>query len=175
MSKEIEELINKQQIGSTSTKLRLTEISEYRLACQHLAEQAHRSLFIFSYDLDASLFDQQPFIDAVKQLALQGRSNHIQILLQNNERVQREGHRLIELSRKLTSKIEIRHPHSDYIDTSENYIIADTTGYIRKRMHSGYEGEMDFNDPLVAKNLAEHFSVIWERSEPDSSLRRLYL
>lgn len=175
MSNETEELINQQQLGTTGILLKLTEIAEHQLACLHLAEQAHRTLRIFSYDLDASLFDQQLFIDAVKQLALRGRSSHIQILLQNNERVQKEGHRLVELARKLTSKIEIRHPHSDYIDTTENFIIADTTGYIRRRMHSRYEGEMNFNDPLVTKHLADHFSTIWERSEPDSSLRRLYL
>ena len=99
----------------------------------------------------------------------------IRILLQDNIRVQREGHRLVEMVRHLPSRIELRRPHADYIDHAENFLVVDGVGYIQRELYSRYEGVADFYAPLISQRLEDFFTEVWERSEPDTDLRRLSL
>lgn len=162
-------------LGENSDRLHLEGRSQFQQACEHMAQQASYHIDIFSYDLDKPLYDQVGFIDAIKTLSLHQRGLSVRILIQNSDTVQREGHRLLELARRLTSKIEIKRPHEDYIDHAENFMIADKIGYIRRKTTDRYEGEANFCDRLGSKLLYEFFSTIWERSEPESMLRRLYI
>lgn len=162
-------------LGASRERLLLQGREQFRRASEQMAQQAKYYLDIFTCDLDKPLYDQAGFLDAVKRLAIECRGIGIRILLQDSERVRREGHRIIDLARRLTSKMEIRRPHADYIDHPENFLIADRVGYIRRRVAERYEGEVNFCHPLESKLLTEFFTEVWERSEPDSSLRRLYL
>ena len=77
--------------------------------------------------------------------------------------------------RQLPSRIELRRPHPDYVDHSENFLVVDRIGYIQRELYTRYEGTTDFYAPLEAQRLEDFFSDVWERSEPDSELRRLSL
>jgi hypothetical protein len=169
--RDIESLV----LGASGERMRLRGRAQFSEASEQMAQQAKYYLDIFTYDLDKPLYDQIGFLEAVKRLAIECRGTGIRILLQDSERVRREGHRLIDLARRLTSKIEIRRSHDDYIDHPENFLIADRVGYIRRRVAERYEGEVNFCDPLESKLLTEFFTEVWERSEQDSSLRRLYI
>ena len=160
-------------LGDTPGRLELLGREMFGELCLLMAEQASRQIQIFSYDLDAPVFDRQPFIDALKSLVLQSRFSRIQILLQENQRVQKEGHRLIDLSRRLPTYIEIRRPHPDYRERRENFLVADRTGYIKRKSADRYHGEADFADHAEATRLSELFGGIWDCSEPDTDLRGL--
>jgi hypothetical protein len=176
MSENLIELIESQQLGDNGDgPIELTGLEDFRAAVQQMASQALRSLDIFTYDLDPYLYDQLPFIDAVKQLALSSQYSGIRILLQDNHKVQQEGHRLLELARRLTSSIEIRRPDTAHLGHGENFLVADQTGYVHRSLHDLYEGRVDFNDRLYSRQLSTFFTEAWERGEPESSLRRLYL
>lgn len=162
-------------LGESSGQIHLNSIGECRDAALSLATQARRSIYIFSYDLDPQIYNQVDFLDAVKNLAIRSEHSRVKILLQNNERVQREGHRLIQLWRRLTSKIEIRKPDADHIDHLENFLLADETGYLLRRLYSDYEATATFNARLEAKQLCTFFNEVWEKSEPDSELRNLHI
>lgn len=167
--------IEQQILGENRERLVLHQRSDFRQAVQQMASQASRSMDIFTYDLDKPVYDQPGFLEAAKQLALRTPGVAIRILLQRSEKVQKEGHRLIDLARRVTSRIEIRRPHPDYIDHPENFLIVDRMGYVRRSQPERYEGEANFCDPLESKLLSEFFTDVWDRSEVESSLRRLYL
>lgn len=175
MTQNALEIIPQQVLGEGGRRIILQTVEENRLAAVHMVEQAKRLLDIFTYDMDAPVYNQQPFLDAIKHLATRSRESRIRILLQNNERVQKQGHRLIELARRLPSVISIRHPQKDYEDIPENFLIVDQTGFIHRDLYSQYDAEAEFNDRLVAGKLVDFFSEVWERSEPDIELRRLSL
>jgi hypothetical protein len=162
-------------LGISSGKILLQGKMECRHAALRLVDQAHRTLDILSYDLDAPIYNQAPFISALKNLAIRSRYSRIRILLQTNERVQKEGHRLIELWRRLTSVIEIRRPHKDYIDHPENFLLADESGYLQWDLMNRYEGSADFHAKLQTGRYADFFKEVWERSELDSELRHLHI
>ena len=167
------ERLAKQQLGQPAGELTLSGRQEFRAAGLRLARQSVRSLDILSFDLDAPVYDQQDFVAAVKQFCLQSRQSQVRILLQNNERVQKQGHRLLELARRLPSSISIHRPHPDYLNHQENVLLADRTGYLLRRLHSRYQGTVDFCNRLGTQRLSDFFSEIWHCSEPDVDLRRL--
>ncbi|MET0104546.1 MAG: acyltransferase [Sedimenticola sp.] len=169
------ETLPQQVLGENSGRIILQTVEENRLASLHMALQAKRHLDIFTYDFDAPIYNQRDFLDAVKQLAIRSRESRIRILLQENEKVQKQGHRFIELARRLPSAIAIRHPYKDYEDMPENFMIVDETGYIYRDTYTQYDADAVFSDRLAAGKLASLFNEIWERSESDSELRRLSL
>ena len=158
-------------LGKSTEIIPLRDAEGFRRISRLMAEQATRQLDIFTYDLDTRVYDRKPFLKALKALALSTGNARIRILLQNNERVQKEGHRLVDLARKLPSRIEIRRHNPEFIDHGENFMVVDATGYVRRRQHNQYEGEADFNDRRKAESYRDLFSAIWECSEPDSELR----
>jgi len=169
------DLLAEATLGQTPGRILLEDRRAFQLASQCIVEQATKRIEIFSYNLDAPLYDRAPFLQALKSLALHSRFSRLRILLQNNERVRVQGHRLLELSRRLPSRIEIRRPHPDYIDHLENFLVVDRVGYIRRPIHSRYQGEADFSAPAEAVKLSKFFSEVWQCSESDSQLRLLHL
>lgn len=167
------ERLQQRQPGQPSGVITLARREEFRLASLSLARQAVRSLDILSYDLDAPLYDQMDFVMAVKQFCLQSRQSQVRILLHNNERVQKQGHRLVDLARRVPSRISIRRPHPDYLQRQENFLLADRTGHLIRRLYSRYQGEVNFSDRLGSERWVDFFNEIWNCSEPDIDLRRL--
>ncbi len=162
-------------LGTTSGKSHLNTAEECQFAAFSLASQATKNIYIFSHDLEPRIYNQVPFLEAIKDLAISSSQTHIRILLQDNEKAQREGHRLVQLWRRLTSKIEIRRPHPDYINHPESFLVADETGYLHHRFYTSYEATVDFNSRLEAGKLSSFFNEVWEQSEPDSELRDLHI
>ncbi len=163
------------QLGAESGLISLTSVDEFTQFALNMATQAHRTIDIFSHDLDHPLYDQSDFVVAIKELSLRSRFSQIRILLQNNRTIRRKGHRLVHLAQRLTSSIEIRRPGEPLLKALENFLLADEYGYIHRKMASYYEGRCDFNDRLRVAQLAERFNEAWESGEPDRELLRLYL
>lgn len=167
------EFTEQEVLGQTTGEIALAGSEQFAWTALRLARQARHRVDILSRDLDPPLYDQLPFLDALRALALRSRYSRIRVLLQNGERVQREGHRLLGLYRKLSSKIELRVVHPDFADHPESFLIADETGYLHRRLHERYEGTADFNDSQRARLLGHFFDTVWQVSEADSQLRAL--
>ncbi len=140
-----------------------------------MAQQASRSIDILSFDLDPPLFDQQAFVEAVKRLATGSHLSRIRILLQDNDRVQKQGHRLLELTRRLPSRIAIHQPALEDRGHPENLMVVDCSSYLLRRVHTRYQGIAGYLDRREARHLTNLFNEMWGRSGPDSDLRRLHI
>jgi hypothetical protein len=101
--------------------------------------------------------------------------SRIRILIKDPSRCIREGHRILELSQRLSSYIELRKPGYNHRDFNEAFLIADDIGLLRKRQADRYEGMVNFNTPLEAGEKIKFFTDIWETAEIDPNLRRIYL
>jgi len=162
-------------LGSTHELIELVGMEPIREVSAHLVQQSRRELRLFTRDLDAMIYDQRSFLDALKRLALSSSQARIRVLLQDDQPALKYGHRLIELARRLTSSIEIRIPSAEYRDHAANFLVADSSGYIYREIATVYEARADYHDPLEAEHLSAFFDEVWEHSLPDPELRRLYL
>ncbi len=113
--------------------------------------------------------------EAMKDLALRSHMTRVRILLQDHAHVVNQGHRILELSRRLTSSVELRIPNEDWLDYAENFMLVDQYGYVHRELATRYEATADFHAPLKVQRFRARFDEIWETARPASELRRLYL
>ncbi|MCK7576496.1 MAG: hypothetical protein MZV65_11765 [Chromatiales bacterium] len=141
----------------------------------HIAAQARRELLIHDPRLDPGLYDQAPFLQAVKRLALARPGLCVRALLSDPRAAAQGGHRLIELARRLTSRIAIQRLADEDQGSLDAMIIVDTTGYVRRRLTDGMEAIADYDDSPTARRWRLEFEERWERSSADTELRRLLI
>jgi len=163
------------RLGQSAEDLVLSDSTECREVSAALARQAHRTLDILSHALDASLYDNEPFLGAVKELATASRQSQVRVLVQQPDKAVKNGHRLIELARRLTSHIEIRQVHEDFSEVIEAFLVADVDGFVHRKNAARYEAMANFHAPNQARMLLQLFDEIWEKSTVPTELRRLHL
>ncbi len=140
-----------------------------------LAEQVRRELLILSSDLDPEYYDQAPFAEALRRLALANPHQSVRVLLRDPRAAALKGHRLITLARQLTSRIAIRRLGEDFKDRQDAFLIADGRAYCLRRLAGSGEAVADLDGPRQARLLRAEFEQMWEHSDVDSELRRLFL
>jgi hypothetical protein len=84
-------------------------------------------------------------------------------------------HKLLELARRLDSKIEIRRVPGELATDRASFVLADEQGYFLLPDHREYQAMANAFDPVQVERLAERFSYLWDRSEADPDLRVLRL
>ncbi|HHC72253.1 MAG TPA: hypothetical protein ENK54_05085 [Thiotrichales bacterium] len=150
-------------------------LAENRRLAAELAALARRRLEIFSHELEGGVYDQRPFLEAVKALALRGHHGEIRILVRDASRAVREGHRLIDLAHHFPSNFHVRRIPGEFEEQVEGFLVVDDTGWLRKPLSDHFEGVASLDDPPEARALRARFDEIWEQSEPDPEFRRLHI
>jgi hypothetical protein len=163
------------KLGEDDSVIRLDERAAAAAAALALATQARRTLLLYTDDLDPALYDHEAFCDAITQFVTHNRHARIQVLVRDPGHAVKDGHRLIELARRLSSFIELRRRNPEYAEDSQTFLIADETGVLQRPHPGRFEGTVCFRAAVQARELARYFSEVWETSEPDPELRRLHL
>ena len=161
------------RLGENKEPLALESSADHCAAVLALATQATRSVHIFSHQLDRRVYDQKPFLEAVTHLALRSPQCKVLILVRDTNDVIHHGHRLIEAIRRIPSRMQLRKVHEDHLNNTEEFIIADETGLVRRRIATRYEGSINFNARKQARELMKLFNEVWRPSEPDPKLKHL--
>ena len=167
--------IGAQQLGRDNREFVLASREDVCSVAVALASQAQHSLLLVTRNLEPAIFDRQPLLDAVSGLARLYRDSHFWILLQDGRTAISNGHRLIELSRRLSTHIQIRRPAPHHRGDPRTFLLSDSTGYLNRPLADRYEGTANFNDPGKGRVLRKHFMEVWEQAVPDEEMRRLYL
>jgi hypothetical protein len=174
-SKAAQLAIDSLRLGESSLEFEIERQSEAIAVAHALAAQAQRSLLLHTEDLEPAIYDDSAFLEAVSRLARLHNQSRIWILIHDARRVIQHGHRLIELSRRLSSTVQLRRPGPEYRNYHESFLLADGCGYLHRPVAARYEGTANFHDPAKVADWESYFMEVWERSEPDEEIRRLYL
>lgn len=162
-------------LGQHNEILHLDSMQDNRDIALSMVQQARRSLHIFTQDLDAAIFDTSSFTEAVKNLAIADKHSYVHIIVKDTKHAVLHGHRFIELSRRLSSHINIRKASLEYKEYGAAYLIVDATGYMRRSNASRYEGIACFNARNDCRHLLNFFETAWEKAAPDPELRQLFI
>lgn len=158
---------------SETTRRELDSWAANQEAAIAVAGQARRKLCLLTYDLEPQIYNADGFIEAVRAVATSGRYAKVRILVQDSRRAVQEGHRLIELARRLSSFIEIRNPHAADAKIIESYLLADQRALLHRKQADRYEGFVDLDNPLETRRKFREFMEIWNRAIADPEMRRL--
>ncbi len=136
---------------------------------------AARNLQIYSQHLDHSIFDNLQIVEDLSRFIRRGPPITLQILLHSSQLVVSRGHRLLELARRIGSKIEIRSVSSELAHDEHTCALWDNRGYWLLPDYREYEGMANLYDPVRTHKLAERFTYLWSHSSSDPELRLLRL
>ena len=153
----------------------LTSRDDVRTINLSLTQQTSRNINIMSKNLDAGIFDNQEFVEAIKQLSISSKFSRIRILIKDSDSMCQNGHRMIKLIQQLTSSIEVRKVAKEYSSDSREFSLFDRKGVIYRPHAERYDGVAHFNRPRLVSELLNYFNEVWEHSIPDENLRRVYL
>ncbi len=162
-------------LGTTDELMELSRSEELRDIALSLATQARRTVDIVSRHFDPAVFDTEAFYNALRDLVVDSRRAQVRVLLLDPSPLVARGHRLIELSQRLSSFMAIRVPGPEHKEFNEAWLVADNTGYVHRRFSDRFEGTANFADRRWSTHLTNRFEELWQRAQPDPNLRRLHL
>lgn len=146
-----------------------------RLAAISMARQSARSIDIVSRQLDPRMYDNADFCEAVSKLLVGSMRARVRVLLRDTDAVVKHGHRLVSLSQRLSSFIEMRIPAREFDEYNSAFLVVDGAGVIYRTLSDTFEGTVSFNDPRKAQELDRQFEAMWQTATPDPNLRRAHL
>ncbi|WP_343203873.1 GNAT family N-acetyltransferase [Luteimonas sp. MC1782] len=141
-----------------------------------LVASARRRLRIFSRALDPGLYDDPRVLAALRSLATGTSGVDIQVLLFDAGAAQRAHSPLVALAQRLPSVFAFREV-DDPVDRAraDAFVVNDAGGYYHRGLGHRFDGEAQREGAGRARQLAEGFDPVWERSRPCSELRALGL
>jgi hypothetical protein len=165
------------QLGQSDTLLRLSSATEFAQADQVLLAQARRQLFILTYDLEPSRFNDDAFVSAVSAFVRRSRFSDARVLIGDPAIAIRWGHKLVALSRRLPTQLRLRQLNDEDFNNfqrqPELWIVADNRGFLRRDNKEVFRGLLAANAIPAAQRATQQFLEMWERSSVINDFRVL--
>lgn len=167
--------INDYKLGETDNLLKLESQAENILVINHMVKQCTRSLHIINRKLEPRILGTAEFTEAVKQLVIQNSYARVRIIIFDIDIIIRHSNRLLDLSTKLSSFIDLRKAHPSCSEYNESLMVADETGYVYRDNSERYEGKASFKDYRLCHDFLKQFTTMWDTASPDQNLRKMTL
>ncbi len=133
-----------------------------------------RDIYILSDELDRPIFNDPELVDLLSSFVRLERRCTIKILVKNIRPMIERGHALLNLSRRLSSKVIIKKLLLEPKDNAIAYMICDKKSLVYKHSDSEYIGFVNYNAGPESKKLLEEFVYLWEHhSILDPELKQL--
>jgi predicted GNAT family N-acyltransferase len=140
-----------------------------------LCTDARRELRIQSPQLDHRVFDQPELIAAVSALVRSSSQSLVRILIADSRPLIDRGHRLLELARRMPSKVHIRQLSEHPQWNQETVVIRDRDGLLFKPGGSDHDAFFEPHSRASAQRHLELFDELWRQGSADPNLRSLAL
>lgn len=147
---------------------------ECRAAVIELVLSARRNVSILSSNLDQALFANAECLAAISSMARRSRSARVRILVEDTKAIAEMAHPLLELARRLPSKVEMRRLADDDVPR-RSFIVVDQEAVWVQPDRDAYVGWSNLHDRVEARRLLEEFTTLHDRSTDDPELRLLSL
>ncbi len=145
-------------------------------AVKRLLERAERELALFTQELEPLLYNHPEVCRRCFEIARGSRNGRIRLIAQSTRSAAAQGHCLIDLSQRLSSRVRIRTPATPELQAfRESWLIVDDHSMLRINNPERWEGSLILHDRRVVREQLEFFDAAWENSEPDQQTRRLHI
>ncbi len=158
-----------------ATTLFLHDQDEIRQHSLQLLQQARHLVRICSPDLEHWLYDNDAIVEACKDFLLRHEGNRLQILLHDSQRLLSDGHRMLMLVERLSSRAQIRLIHVEHQTTVDCWLSVDGHGLLLRKTSAPYQGQLLCGQPAKVRPYLEQFAAMWDLSRTDINLRRMTL
>lgn len=139
-----------------------------------LLDDARHELALLTRDLDPGLFENPAALEALKRVALSGRTARIRILVHDPREAAANARRFAALAQRLSSAFALRTPVDD-VDRQYGaaFVLNDRGGFLFRQLAERFEATGSTCAPGRHAQLLAVFDAMWERAEPAAELRAL--
>lgn len=148
-------------LPASATRVVLSSMEEVRQQIVAVTRQAERSLAIYTKVLEAEIYEQASFVEALKRLVLARPFARVRILLAEHD--VHDKHPLFVMAARLPSLMEIRAMPMRQYDASV-FVVADERAVVYRMHCTRWDGMADMQDQPVAKMYLGKFEQAWAES-----------
>lgn len=163
------------QLGQHPDLERFSRPEQAQAHALALLQQARLSLSLYSPDLESWLYSHSSVQEACTRLLLASPKNRLRILVRDVGKPVRQGHRLLNLARRITSNLHIRRINPDHPSDESAFLLADGYGLLLRETPEQYAGYALYNDPGRVRQRQAQFDQAWDISVLDPDLRSFLL
>jgi len=153
----------------------VTGIEAFIDRARQMAEAAHLDVALLSHGLDVRVFGDEQFVDKLQALVLRQERSQLRILVNAPELAMRKAHRLVELGRRVSSRIHFRQLADDQKGVIEEYLIVDEKQLLQRDAADQLEARYYAYAPLAARQRQQTFNALWDAALPAQEFRELRL
>jgi predicted GNAT family N-acyltransferase len=135
--------------------------------------QARQRVWLYDQLLDHNLYGRFCFRELISALARRHPLSDVRLLIHDDKPLVKRRHAIVELMRRIPSRIQLRLVNSDYPAESQPFILADQEGIVYRHNFEKPEGFAGFSHSRRVKLLSESYLRMWEAGTPSAELREL--
>ena len=144
----------------------LTSFDEVLTATLKAVQSAKRVLSIYTSQLEPQLYEHNAFLDVLKSFLLARSYSRVRVLMQEPLNQAGNCSKLLAMSRRLTTFMELR-PASPIVRSRTcGMLIADDRAIVYRPQVGHWEGVAGFNQTSVARLHLAEFDQMWMGSLP---------
>lgn len=152
--------------GSASTKA-IDNPKDYEACFRELCAECRRDLVIMAARPDPLIFNSAVIVEEISALTRRHAKARVRILISDTRDIARMRLQLIDLGKRLPSKIAIRKLTCELHSGNNDFAVGDRSGIFVKHGDDGCQGLYDASAPAEARNLLDEFNDLWERQSAD--------
>ncbi|RMJ06033.1 putative N-acetyltransferase YjcF [Marinobacter litoralis] len=160
-------------LGADTESWLFDQETTFRELTDSLVGQARQRLWIYDRMLDHDRYDRHQLRELISAVARHHRLSEVRILIHDDKPLVQKRHRLIELMRRLPSRIELRIINNDYPLEDQPFMVVDRDGLLCRHDFNKPEGFANFTAGRRLKLKEEAFQRMWEMAQPSVELREL--
>jgi hypothetical protein len=147
--------------------------AEFLRRAVELVSAARLDITIFSQGLDRRTYSSEFFIAPLQKFLLQHQRARLRVIVHSPGLAMRTGHRLVELGRRLPSRIEFRELPEERRLLEKEFLIADESALLLRASVEQLESRYYPHAPLLAREQKREFETWWQESQPAAEFRDL--
>lgn len=163
------------KLGSDSQPWLCEDDSSLTDLMDTMVGQANQRLWLYDRVLDHDLYDRHRLRELVSALARHHRLSDIRLLIHDDQPLIKRRHQLVELMRRLPSRIKLKVVNGGQPRDDHPFILADRDGVILRHDFTRPSGFASFADSGRVKLLSETFQRMWDSGRHSVELRELPL
>jgi len=140
-----------------------------------LAGQAGHRIWLYDRFLEHDLYDRLRFRELISALARRHRLSEVRLLIHDDKPLVKRRHQLVELMRRLPSRMELKLVNDDYPVEDQPFMLIDREGVLYRHDFYNPDGFCNFADSGRVKLLSEAFQRMWDTGRSSLELRQLPL
>ncbi|WP_100639656.1 GNAT family N-acetyltransferase [Marinobacter salexigens] len=161
------------QLGADAHSWLFDDASSLVGLMDSMVGQTSQRLWLYDRILDHDLYDRTRFRELISGLARRHRHSEIRLLIHDDKPLIKRRHQLVELMRRLPSRIDLRLINSNLSHEDHPFLLADREGVLYRHDFTRPTGFAGFSDNGRVRMLSEEFQRMWNTGHNSLELREL--